>query len=455
MLCNWKRFSISLFFLLPTTARPQSTEPQKPPSAEPSTRRYANMPAEAVPYGKFTKPYKEWYLTDDTLAYNGAAREQVIKEIINSKTVNIGFLGPIENNPEAPYGLAMLDGAQMAIDEANAKGGYGVGGMSSGRPYVLKIHNDAAQWGASSTEAVKMVFNEHVVAVLGSIDGASTHIMLRVSLKLEFPIMDTGTTDPTVTETRIPWLIHNFPDDRQQGYALADYIFKQQKLKRIGVIRAQTRYGRMGVTKFFDEAKRMGHVPVLEVKFLRGDTDFSAQLRLLQNAHLDGVVIWGEAAEAGLILKQMRSMGMQLPVFGASRLDYPTMLEVAGAAAEGLVTTCALDLSTDDSQWLEFQNKYRAKFNSDPDAYAAYAYDGMNMLLASIEKAGLNRGEIMDAFRDYQKSGYQGVTGRAQFDYTLNNIAPIAMVRVEGGKFVYWKTPRPEQFTPKTGGGDF
>ncbi len=446
--------SIALFFLPAGTARPQSSQPQKPSGAEPSTQRYANMPAEAVPYGKFAKPYKEWFLTDDTLAYNGAARERVVKEIVRSKTVNIGFLGPLENNPESPYGLAMLHGAQLAIDEANAKGGYGVSGMSSGRPYELKIHNDSAQWGASSTEAVKMAFDEHVVAVLGSIDGASTHIMLRVNLKLEVPIMDTGTTDPTVTETRIPWVIHDFPDDRQQGYALADYIFKQQKLKRIGVIRTQTRYARVGVAKFFDEAKRMGHVPVLEVKFLRGDADFSTQLRMLQNAHLDGVVIWGEAAEAGLILKQMRSMGMKQPVFGASRLDYPTLLEVAGPAAEGLVTTCALDLSSTDAKWLEFQKKYRAKFNSDPDAYAAYAYDGMNMLIASIEKVGLNRGKIMDAFRDYQKSGYDGVTGHAQFDYTLNNIAPISMVRVEGGKFVYWKAPRAEQLTAESAKGE-
>ena len=412
------------------------------------------MPVEAVPYGKFTKPYKEWFLTDDTLAYNGAARDRVVREILHSKTVNIGFLGPIENNPESPYGLAMLHGAQLAIDEANAKGGYGVSGMSSGRPYELKVHNDSAQWGASSTEAVKMVFDEHVVAVLGSVDAASTHIMLRVSLKLEFPIMDTATTDPTVTETRIPWLLHNFPDDRQQGYALADYIFKQQKLKRIGVIRLQARYGRIGVSKFFDEAKRMGHVPVLEVKFLRGDADFSTQLRMLQNAHLDGVVIWGEAAEAGLILKQMRSMGMKQPVFGSSRMDYPTLLETAGPAAEGLITTCALDLSSSEPKWLEFQKKYRAQFNSDPDAYAAYAYDGMNMLIASIEKAGLNRGNIMDAFRDYQKTGYQGVAGHAQFDYTLNNIAPISMVRVQGGKFVYWKAPRPEQLAAKSGGSE-
>ncbi len=449
---NWKLLAISTVLLLAPSAKPQSSEVQPPPAAEPSTQRYANMPVEAVPYGKFTKPYKEWFVTEDTLAYNGAARERTIKEIIRSKTVNIGFLGPIESNPESPYGLAMLHGAQLAIDEANAKGGYGVSGMSSGRPYELKIHNDAAQWGVSSTEAVKMAFDEHVVAVLGSIDGASTHIMLRVNLKLEVPIMDTGTTDPTVTETRIPWLIHNFPDDRQQGYALADYIFKQQKLKRIGVIRTQTRYARVGVTKFFDEAKRLGHVPVLEVKFLRGDTDFSIQLRMLQNAHLDGVVIWGEAAEAGLFLKQMRSMDMKQPVFGASRLDYPALLEVAGPAAEGLVTTCALDLSRTDPKWLEFQKKYRAKFDADPDAYAAYAYDGMNMLLASIERAGLNRGNIMDAFRDYPKSGYDGVTGHAQFDYTLNNIAPVTMVRVENGKFVYWKAPRAEQLVPKPGG---
>ncbi len=146
-------------------------------------------------------------------------------------------------------------------------------------------------------------------------------------------------------------------------------------------------------------------------------------------------------------------MGMKQPVFGASRLDYPTLLEVAGPAAEGLVTTCALDLSSTDPKWLEFQKKYRAKFDSDPDAYAAYGYDGMNILIASIEKAGLNRGKIMDAFRDYQKTGYDGVTGHAQFDYTLNNIAPISMVRVEGGKFVYWKAPRAEQLDAMSAGG--
>ena len=132
------------------------------------------------------------------------------------------------------------------------------------------------------------------------------------------------------------------------------------------------------------------------------------------------------------------------PVFGSSRLDYPMLLENAGPAAEGLVTTCALDLSSSDPKWMEFQKKYRAQFNSDPDAYAAYAYDGMNMLVGAIESAGLNRGKIMDALRLYQKKSYAGVAEQEKFDHTLNNIAPVSLARVENGKFIYW-TPQKEK----------
>ena len=454
------RFDMPLMFLclilVVIPAQPQSTDSPKTPDKAPSAQRYANMPEDAVPYRRFAKPYKEWYLDPNTLEYNGAARDRAATEIRGSKTVNIGFLGPIEDNPESLYGRAMLHGAQMAIDEANANGGYRASGMSSGKPYALKVHNDAALWGASSTEAVKMDFNEHVVAVLGSVDGASTHIMLRVALKLEFPIVDTATTDPTVTETRIPWLLHNFPDDRQQGYALAGYVFKERQLKRIGVLRTQCRYARVGVQMFFDEAKRLGRVPVLEVKFERGDQDFSTQLHMLQNAKIDGLVIWGEAPDAAIILKQMRSMSMKQPVFGPSRLAYQQLLETAGPAAEGLVVTSASDPARVDEKWQNFCKVYEGKFKEAPDAYATYAYDGMTMLIGAIEKAGLNRAKIMDALREYHLKGFDGASGRAQFDYTLNNIAPVALARVDQGKFVYWTAKRsePSAAPAKDGGGD-
>jgi hypothetical protein len=66
----------------------------------------------------------------------------------------------------------------------------------------------------------------------------------------------------------------------------------------------------------------------------------------------------------------------------------------------------------------------------------------MNILTSAIEKAGLNRGRIMAALRDYQMKTYEGVTGKALFDHTLNNISPVTMARVKEGKFEYWLAPR-------------
>jgi ABC-type branched-subunit amino acid transport system substrate-binding protein len=428
----------------PAAAAPQYKDPEETPKDAVIRRdenvkpdeRYANMPDEAVPYRRFTKPYYDWFVRDDTIQYNGAADLRPDGDPSKLREIAIGFFAPLENNPETVFGLPALHGAQLAVEQANVRGGY------HGKPYALKLHNESALWGASAGELVKMLFDENCWGMVGCIDGQNCHIVLRTSLKVEVPIVDIGTTDPTVTETRIPWLLHNFPDDRQQGYTLADYVFKELKLKRIGVLRTQTRYARIGVEKFNDEARRMGHQPVLEVKFERGDKDFSSPLRMLRAAHVQGVVIWGEAAEAGLILNQMRALGMKEPVFGGSRLARAQLLELAGPAAEGLVVTSALNPTRSEAKWLAFRGAFLEKFHEEPSDYAAYAFDGMNILIAAIEKTGLNRGRIMDVLRNYQMKIYQGVTGTDYFDHTLNNIAPLNMARVRNGKFEYWVAPR-------------
>ncbi|MGO8787131.1 MAG: ABC transporter substrate-binding protein [Terriglobia bacterium] len=441
---SWCLCALVVVLLAPLVVVAQYKDPDETPKGAVVKRdetvkpegRYANMPDEAVPYRRFTKPYYDWFIREDTLQYNGAADLRPDGSVAGLKEIAIGFFSPLENNPEMIFGIPALHGAQLAIEEANARGGY------HGKPYALKIHSESALWGASSTELVKMLFDENCWGMAGCIDGQNCHILLRTSLKLEMPMVDIGTTDPTVTETRIPWLIHNFPDDRQQGYTLADYVFKNLKLKRIGVLRTQTRYARIGVEKFNDEARRMGRQPILEVKFERGDKDFSHQLSMLRDAKIEGLVIWGEAEEAGLILKQMRDMGMKQPVFGGSRLAYPRLLELAGPAAEGLVVTSALDPTRTDPKWVAFRDAYRKKFQEEPIDYAASAFDGVNILIAAIEKAGLNRGRIMDVLRDYQMKTYDGVAGKDLFDHTLNNIAPVTMARVKDGNFEYWLAPR-------------
>jgi branched-chain amino acid transport system substrate-binding protein len=399
---------------------------------------YANMPPASRPYTSYRKPYQQWYVQPGTLDYGGAARSEQDGNVAALKTINIGFLGPLDvDNEDSFYGIAMLHGAQLAVDEVNASGGY------RGKPFALAIHDDLALWGASSMAIVDMRFKDQAWAMLGSVDSASTHIAVRATLKIELPIMDTATNDPTVTQTLVPWLLHNFPDDRQQGYALADYIFLQRHLKRIGILQVNNRYGRTGKEIFFQTARRIGHQPVVEVWFAPETTDFSSQLQTIKASGVDGLVIWANGAEAGLILKQMRALGMQQPVFGSSRICSPEVIRIAGAASEGLTVISAINPTRNDPAWIAFQQRFAKRFSIEPDAYAAYAYDGARMLMGAINQAGLNRGRIMDALRGYQMKHYAGVSGSAFFDYTLNNIAPVTFAQVRDGKFAYW----PEQRT--------
>ena len=398
-----------------------------PPPKNRELRPYANAPEDMRPYSNFTAPYYSHY--EKLVEYNGAARDVPAVRPDAVDEVRIGFLGPVENHRDEQLGRMMLKGAQLAIDEANASGGYG------GKPFKLMVHNDQAVWGASSNEIVKMAYDEKVWAMLGSISGDSTHIALRVSLKTEVPIVNSAATDPTIPETIIPWYFTTIQDDRVQSYTLARRIYSDLRLERVALLRVNDRYGRFGVLKFKDASRRLGHPVVIEQKYLPGDTDFRRSLRIIAESGADSVVIWGDAAPAGMILKQMREMGMKQRVFGSFRVLGDDLLQIAGAAADGLEIVYPFDLTRDDRAWLSFQERFRARYGGHPETFASLAYDTMSILLRAICEAGLNRGRIRDALTGVER--YKGVTGEMVFDPNCKNIVPLYLATVRGGKYEF------------------
>jgi ABC-type branched-subunit amino acid transport system substrate-binding protein len=405
------------------------------------------------PYAKFAAPYDTNYIHPNI--YSGAGRDIPDPKDLNE--VRIGFFGPIEHNPESVFGLRMLHGAQMAVDEANARGGYG------GKPFKMMLHNDydnwqaktvygddrptdPAIWGSASNEVVKMVYDDQDWAIFGSISSESTHIMLRVALRAEIPIVNSASTDPTIPETYIPWYFTNLQDDRVQSLTLARRIFTERGLKRVAILRINNRYGRFGVPKFRDASRRLGHPVVIEQKYLPGDIDFSRQLKVIQGSHADAVVLWTDEVPAGMILKQMRAAGMKQPVFGAYRTLGPQMLAEAGAAAEGFEAVFPYDPTRTDPKWTSFNQRFEARYHEPAEQFAALAFDAMNALLDSICKAGLNRARIHDALADIEQ--YDGVTGHMAFDPNQKNVAPMYLGTVHNGAITYRaalmdKTPAP------------
>ena len=408
--------------------------PTPTPAAEPQV--YGDTPKELVPYGRFTEPYKTFFLEPNE--YRGYGRHIPEPEHVDS--VKIGFLGPIEEtvsvatggaSHEEPLGRKMLQGAQLAIEHANARGGY----RGSKTPYELVVRNDNGLWGASGNEIVHLAYRENVWAILGTIDGANSHIAIRVALKAEVPMMNTGDTDPTFIETAIPWVCRNITDDRQMSYLLADYVFGELELTRVAALRANNRYGRMSIDEFRDAATRLGHPFLAELNYMLGDTDFTPQLERIKALDPEVVITWGDSEESALILAQMRAMGMDQLFIGSDRMVTAEFLEAAGKGAIKVVAGYPYDPESRDPKHVEFIEQFNARFGEPPETYAAHAYDGMAQLIDAIERGGLNRALIRDEMMAVKT--WHGVTGHKTYDAICSNRSPAVLAVVEDGAWTF------------------
>ncbi len=391
---------------------------------------YGKTPDKLLPYRNFQEPYKAFF--DEPQPFLGPGREK--KPPSDLESIKIGFLGPLEGSKDFEMGRQMLNGAMLALEEANEKGGY------KGIPFELILHNDVGLWGAAANEIVKMN-DEQVWAILGSIDGTVTHVALRVALKLEIPMVNTGDPDPTLTETRIPWIIRVIGDDRQSSYALANHIFNKKGLSKIAVLRVNNRYGRVGSAEFRDSARRFGLPLVMEIRYAEGDTLFTEQLTRISQSGADGLVLWVDNATDGAnILKEMNQLEISLPVFACDRVVSPRFLEEAGILAESVTATYPYNPTLDDPKLIAFNTNYVRRFEMQPDMFAAHAYDGMNILLDAINIAGLNRVLIRDVLTDLETfQGYEGVTGEIILDPSWNDVGLIWMVQIRDGEFNFFE----------------
>jgi len=398
---------------------------------------YAKTAQDVEPF-RHVKPYKEHFLLQ--MEYTGPGRAKPEPEDI--ETVKIGFIGPIMStvsvatggkSHEEPLGIKMLQAARLAIEQANTEGGY----LKRNIPFELVISNDNGLWGASGNEIVKLAYKDKVWAILGTIDGANSHIAIRVALKAEIVMMNSGDTDPTFIETNIPWVFRCISDDRQQSYLLVDYIYRKLGLKRVGIIRASNRYGRFGVREIRDGSRRLGYPVILEMAYNLGIDDFSLQLERLKEANLDAIIHWGDAPEGAQILNQMRAMGMEHPYFACDRCLLDEFAEIAGENAEGVICTSPWNPDSKSKRYTQFCEAFKKRFGEEPETFAAHAYDGMNMLIWAVQVAGLNRAKIRDVLA-YRTVPLKGVTGDVVLSACLDDVGDVYLAKRENDKWNYY-----------------
>jgi branched-chain amino acid transport system substrate-binding protein len=191
--------------------------------------------------------------------------------------------------------------------------------------------------------------------------------------------------------------------------------------------------------QFINFIRRLGVPPVQHLFFKPGDQDISTQLEAIKAANPDAILFHGQPDDVGRFAAQFRAAGISARFFGFDRLMEEGYRLSAGAAAEGTTITYFFDPNRTDTPWVEFVARFEKRFGMKPDIYAAYGYDGANLMMEAIDHGGPNRFRIRDYLANLDT--WSGVTGPMRFDGRWDNIAPFSIASFLDGQWRFEPPP--------------
>lgn len=317
----------------------------------------------------------------------------------------------------------MWSAACLAIEQANRAGGY------NGLPFRLVAGWSDNPWGSGVTEVTRMAYVHKVWAIIGGIDGPSTHLAEQVVAKARLTLLSSASTDKTVNLANVPWMFSCLPADHLLAPVLAQAIASEVGEKSFLLVSAvdhDSHLFTVELTKSFIQHKL---APSYHFEFKPGQSNYDGLVEEIVHTRVHALVLIAAAPQSARIISAVRQKGFKGFVFGGPCMGKRSFLEQAAEAAEGAVFPL---LYTHGKESESFDEKFTARFGKQPDYLAAHTYDAVSLLIAAIRKAGLNRARIHDEVRSL--SPWQGVTGKIQWDPLGSNSRLVHLGTVRNGR---------------------
>jgi branched-chain amino acid transport system substrate-binding protein len=340
-----------------------------------------------------------------------------------ANVVRIGAGGPLTGDA-AMFGVDLMNGMKLAVEEWNAKGGV------LGKKIVIVEGDDQRDPKQAVAAANKMV-NDGVVGVVGHFNSNCSIPASEVYHKAGIPQISYGSTNPKLTDQGFDNVFRVCGRDDQQGKVSADYAVNVLKVRRIVVIHDKTTYGQ-GLANEFRKAVGARAELLLYEGIGIGEKDYSPVVTKIMALNPDLVFFGGLYVEGGLLVKQFKAVGGTAPFIGGDGIMSEDLVKIGGPATEGTYATFGPD-TREFPTARGFNESYRKKYG-EPGVYAIYAYDAANILLQALQKTG--KADSRELIRAIRASDYNGALGHIQFDAKGDvKDSPYVVWKVEGGKF--------------------
>lgn len=359
--------------------------------------------------------------------------------VYGAETIKVGLVAPL-TGPIATFGQSVDKGVRMAVDEINAKGGL------LGMKIELIVEDNQAKAEESANIVRKFIEQDKVVAIIGPVISSNTLAAAPIAQQSKVPLISPTATNPRVTQVGNYIFRACFIDDFQ-GMVMARFARSGlgKRAETAAILFEKTSDYSIGLAKYFkEEFTRLGGKIVAEESFSSGDQDFSAQLTKIKGKKPDVLYVPSYYDTAGLIIKQARELGINVPILGGDGFDSPQLVELAGKEnLKNCYFSGHFFSGSSAPQVKTFVANYKKRYNIVPDMLAALGYDAVYMLADAIKRAGkVDRDAIRAALA--ATKNLKLVTGTINLDENRNPIKSAVIVGFDAnGNQVYKTTVNP------------
>ncbi len=354
----------------------------------------------------------------------------------NSDEILIGEYGSL-TGPNATFGISSTNGLNLAVEEINGTNGV------LGKKIKLITYDNQGKPSEAQTVVQRLIKNDNVVAVIGEVASSNSKAGAPICQQNKIPMITPASTNPEVTAIG-DYIFRVCFIDPFQASVLTKFAINSLKVKRVAILKDVKNAYSTGLSDFFEKEFKAAGGEIIEVQsYSAGDKDFKAQLTAIKSKNPEAIFIPGYYTDVGLIAIQAREIGITVPLFGGDGWESEKLTEgKAKDALEGCFFSTHVSTENPDPVVQSFIKKYKAKYNSMPDAMSFLAYDAGMILFDAIKRAGSTESEKIKNELAKTKD-FPGVTGKISINEQRNAVKPAVILEIKNGMFKFKETIAP------------
>lgn len=347
--------------------------------------------------------------------------------------IPIGFITPLTGSP-ALEGTYMMQGVELAVADLNARGGV------LGRPVKVIIEDGRADPQESTSAAEKLILRDHAVSLVGAWASSATLAVMNVVARHKIPFLVEISTNPKITEMGNPWVFRIASTEDINAAFIVPKLM-ERGFTNPHFIAVNNDWGR-GAVESHQRLFQASGMKVAGSEFYNvNEVDFKPLLLKVRSAGASGIMFTGDIRATANFRKQMRELGLTLPVYLSGGQTLVTLGKVAGldllegVFILGYTIPNALEGDPRSPALQAFVKKFKERFPQyEPERGTAHAHDAIMVLADAIARAKSVEAEAIR--KALAATTYSGLSGDIKFDGKGQSRPALFLTRVRDGRQV-------------------